>query len=289
MTPLGPDANPQAVPYKILIAVAFDPTSESALLEGAKLARRTPGSELHIVYVASQSDDGGTLSLLPSADGPEPPAEALRRRVEFVWAQTGGMTVVAHIRSGDPAKEILQLAIDLAADLIVVGSHQRSGLQRLVLGSVAERVLHDSHCPVLRVVPKDYGDTVPSPRIEPALPRLPAPPARAAPTRSSGASATASRIYAPHIYVPRDEGASVDHARQRNSRSSRARARYASSAVTPSVIRLLPSPISGSSHADAAQQRQQHLVGVLVRSTRSARRDARARRRRGPRSAPGSR
>jgi nucleotide-binding universal stress UspA family protein len=205
MTPLGPDANPQAVPYKILIAVAFDPTSESALLEGAKLARRTPGSELHIVHVASQSDGGGgTLSLLPSTDGPESPADALRRRVEFVWAQTGGMTVLAHIRSGDPAKEILQLAIDLAADLIVVGSHQRSGLQRLVLGSVAERVLHESHCPVLRVVPKDYGETVPSPRIEPAC-------ADCLTVRARSANAQFwcerhSKPYlAPHVYVPRDE------------------------------------------------------------------------------------
>jgi nucleotide-binding universal stress UspA family protein len=204
MTSQSPDANPQAVPYKILIAVAFDPTSESALLEGAKLARRTPGSELHLVHVASQSDVGGTLSLLPSADGPEPPAEALRRRVELVWAQTGGMTVVAHIRSGEPAKEILQLAIDLAADLIVVGSHQRTGLQRLVLGSIAERVLHESHCPVLRVVPKDYGETVPSPRIEPACPDC-----LAVRARSANAQFWCERhskpYLQPHIYVPRDE------------------------------------------------------------------------------------
>lgn len=205
MSPLTPGANAQAVPYKILIAVAFDRTSESALIEGAKLALRTPGAELHLVHVASRSDEAtATRTLMPTAEGPESPADALRRRVEQTWAQAGGMTVIAHIRSGDPAAEILQLAIDIAADLIVVGSHQRSGLQRLVLGSVAERVLHASHCPVLRVVPKDYSETVPSPQVEPPCPDCMA-------TRKSSANARFwcerhdKPYLQPHIYVPRED------------------------------------------------------------------------------------
>ena len=207
MTPLTPSVGPAAVPYQILIALAFDPTLEGALLEGAKLALRTPGSELHIVHVTTHSDAIGNLTLLPTAEGPESPADSLRRRVELVWAQAGGATVIAHIRAGDPAKEILQLAIDLAADLIVVGSHQRSGLQRLVLGSVAERVLHDSHCPVLRVVPKDYGETVPSPRIDPACPDCVTVRARSA-NAQFWCERHSKPYLQPHIYVPRDEARS---------------------------------------------------------------------------------
>jgi nucleotide-binding universal stress UspA family protein len=203
MTPSATEA-PEA-PYKILIAIAFDSTSQSPLAEGAKLALRTPRSELHVVHVASRSSDTGTRTLLPTADGPEPPEDALRRRVEQVWAETGALSVIAHIRSGDPAQEILQLATDLVADVIVVGSHQRSGLQRLILGSVAERVLHHAHCPVLCVVPKDYRDTVPSARVEPVC-------TDCVETRKRSANAQFwcerhSKPYLqPHIYVPRDDG-----------------------------------------------------------------------------------
>jgi nucleotide-binding universal stress UspA family protein len=52
---------------------------------------------------------------------------------------------------GDPATEILKLAAEIRADLIVMGTHGRSGLGRLLLGSVAEGVLREAPCPVLTV------------------------------------------------------------------------------------------------------------------------------------------
>ena len=59
------------------------------------------------------------------------------RRVEF------------HVRFGDPAREISRFADQLNADLIVMCSHGRKGLTRLVVGSVAERVVRLTNCPVL--------------------------------------------------------------------------------------------------------------------------------------------
>ena len=53
--------------------------------------------------------------------------------------------------SGDPAERVLETARGLAADLIVMGTHGRKGLSRLVLGSVAERVVRESPVPVLTV------------------------------------------------------------------------------------------------------------------------------------------
>ena len=59
--------------------------------------------------------------------------------------------VVRRLRRGEPAAEILTVAADVAADLIVMGTHGRGGLSRLVLGSVAEMVMRKAPCPVLTV------------------------------------------------------------------------------------------------------------------------------------------
>jgi len=54
-----------------------------------------------------------------------------------------------HVRIGDPGSEIVKFAEQLQADLVVMPSHGRSGIPRLLIGSVAERVLRLAHCPVL--------------------------------------------------------------------------------------------------------------------------------------------
>jgi hypothetical protein len=53
------------------------------------------------------------------------------------------------LEEGEPSKEILRVAAEVGCDLIVMGTHGRTGLERLVLGSVAERVLAKARCPVL--------------------------------------------------------------------------------------------------------------------------------------------
>jgi len=58
------------------------------------------------------------------------------------------------IEQGNPAEAVLKCATELPADVIVMGSHGRGGFERLILGSVAEKVLHHAPCPVLTVPPK---------------------------------------------------------------------------------------------------------------------------------------
>jgi hypothetical protein len=72
-----------------------------------------------------------------------------------------------HLRTGDPAREIVQLASDVAADLIVVGTHGRTGMMKLLLGSVAQTVLTNAACPVLVVKPRGLPEW---PAIEPRCP-----------------------------------------------------------------------------------------------------------------------
>lgn len=75
--------------------------------------------------------------------------------------------VYTHVLSGSPAQEIVWLAASIGADLVVVGSHGRHGLKRLLLGSVAEHVVRNCGCPVLVERDKLHDDTWVTPEIEP--------------------------------------------------------------------------------------------------------------------------
>jgi nucleotide-binding universal stress UspA family protein len=59
------------------------------------------------------------------------------------------VVIIQHVLAGPPAKEIARVARSVHADLVVVGTHGKHGVKRLVLGSVAEEVLRGAHCPVL--------------------------------------------------------------------------------------------------------------------------------------------
>jgi nucleotide-binding universal stress UspA family protein len=59
-----------------------------------------------------------------------------------------------HIRKGDPFEEILNASEDFRTDLIVLATHGRSGIKRLVIGNVAEKVVRHAPCPVLTMKPK---------------------------------------------------------------------------------------------------------------------------------------
>ena len=63
--------------------------------------------------------------------------------------EMGYKTVRIEVRLGDPSTEIVDFAKDIAADLIVLPSHGRKGISRFLIGSVAERVVRLSPCPVL--------------------------------------------------------------------------------------------------------------------------------------------
>jgi nucleotide-binding universal stress UspA family protein len=69
-------------------------------------------------------------------------------------AKRAGLHAVAELRDGNPATETVGVAREINADLIVMGTHGRTGFQRWVLGSVAETVLRRAPCPVLTVPPR---------------------------------------------------------------------------------------------------------------------------------------
>ncbi len=82
---------------------------------------------------------------------PEDAPESLRERLAHIHPAEEGVDVQHYLLEGDPADEIIELGRDSQCDLIVMGTHGRTGLGRLLMGSVAERVMRRAPCPVLTI------------------------------------------------------------------------------------------------------------------------------------------
>lgn len=98
--------------------------------------------------------------------------ESQRRFSESVLQRIAcppGVAVEHRLEEGDPAEVILRVAAEAAADLIVMGTHGRTGLTRLLVGSVAEHVMRHAGCPVLTVKapasPDEPGPADPAPAV----------------------------------------------------------------------------------------------------------------------------
>jgi nucleotide-binding universal stress UspA family protein len=155
-------------PYVILAAVSLDDTGDLALREAARSAQQHGSSELHLVHVVPDHAVAEALTDESLMHGKLAEArEQLRTRVEALQSPEA-LQVLGHIRPGAPVRGILQVAADIDADLIVVGTHKRSGVRKFMLGSVAERVLRDAHCPVLVAMVKDHVRVAQEGAIEPA-------------------------------------------------------------------------------------------------------------------------
>jgi nucleotide-binding universal stress UspA family protein len=155
---------------RVLCAVDFSDCSRRALTYAVDLAMWYE-CRLAVLYVHPLLLTGIALASLPAAPTVPPPAalspaerEALRRQLhDFVLADTARRLVVdALVREGDVAGEIL--AECRPGDLLVVGTHGRGGFERLVLGSVAEKVVRKATRPVLTVPPaaREAREAVPS-------------------------------------------------------------------------------------------------------------------------------
>lgn len=193
--------------YRVLVSVELDATADTALEEGFRMTAANPAAELHLVHVVSAEGLGAAEQLVQAERRITESTQDIRRYVERQVAshQVNG-PILIHVRVGnDPAFAILQSAVDLEADLIIVGTHRRKGLEKLLLGSVAERILREAHCPVMVALRKDYANTNRTLGVEP-----PCPDCLAVRAKTNGAQFWCerhSRSYSPpHVYVPSDRG-----------------------------------------------------------------------------------
>jgi nucleotide-binding universal stress UspA family protein len=146
---------------RVLVAFDFGEPAVHALAWAADLNRTTGGGPIHMVHavdtrpaVASESP---SLIMLP---GP-PEIATLEKRMRLAAQEAGAeATFEVALRPVPASATILDVARRMRAELIVMGSHARRGLERLLLGSVAAHVARGAECPVV---------TVYHPHAEPAL------------------------------------------------------------------------------------------------------------------------
>lgn len=138
------------------VIVAVDTSAGAArVLEAAtRVIRAFPRATLHVVHVfrTSRLDRA-------HAGAPVTGSEALQEAKDYLDAHVRAARrqcrngVTSHFLIGDPASEVLLVCDEVRADLLVVGTHDYVGLERLLLGSIAETLMRKAECSVLVVRP----------------------------------------------------------------------------------------------------------------------------------------
>ena len=143
---------------EILCAVDFSEPSRLAMLEACDVARRC-GARLTLVNVFEPPTGPAVASDLIAPASPglvEAVTEELSRKLDGWRVEAERRTeakVAARVLPGEPAAEVVRLAKEGDFDLVVVGTHGRHGVKRLLLGSVAERIVREAPCSVLLARP----------------------------------------------------------------------------------------------------------------------------------------
>jgi len=152
-------------PTKVLLAIDGSEKASSATQAAVEISEKS-GSELHVIHVygvtpiypfyPEATDPGGVELQDPKLEeelenlSEQRAREVLDAAVEKVRA-AGGTVAQAHLKEGGVPHEIVALAEDLGAGLIVVGSRGHGGIRRALMGSVSDSVVRHAHCPVLVV------------------------------------------------------------------------------------------------------------------------------------------
>jgi nucleotide-binding universal stress UspA family protein len=143
LVPGTPGAEQLAVPElrRVLVAVDLSPPSARAVAHGVSIARAA-GGELHLLHVVELEEPA------PSE------AVALAARMRALVPQPAGVPVRTEVvQAREPAEAIIAAAERLGADVVCIAPHARSTVERIALGSVAERVVRSCRRPVLVVHP----------------------------------------------------------------------------------------------------------------------------------------
>lgn len=150
---------------RILFPTDFSEYSQAAAGYACAVAEKFD-AELHVLHVlqdlvAMVPEPG--LAFPPPGDYMDELKQSAEQALEKVpdpdWAK--GRNVVREIRQGPPFVEVVRYARDNEMDLVVMGTHGRSGLAHVLLGSVAEKVVRKAPCPVLTVRPSEHEFEMP--------------------------------------------------------------------------------------------------------------------------------
>jgi nucleotide-binding universal stress UspA family protein len=150
-------------PTQVVVAFDFSRSGQRTMQTAVELARRSVRHVLHFVCVL---DPRTGINAVPHDEKidyryAEKVQQELTAQITatFKTAEiSNAVHFFVHARFGKPAEEILGLARDVGADVIVIGSKGLHGIERVVLGSVSEAVVREAGCSVMVARPKTYED-----------------------------------------------------------------------------------------------------------------------------------
>jgi nucleotide-binding universal stress UspA family protein len=136
-------------PRRILHPTDFSLFSDYALRIAADLARQNQAILLIVHTVPTLGPEGATYGEAVSQLEPEGYRQRVAQDLRQSVPAPQGVQCEYILAQGDPAREICRVARDQACDLIVMGTHGRTGISHLMMGSIAEQVIRRAPCPVL--------------------------------------------------------------------------------------------------------------------------------------------
>jgi nucleotide-binding universal stress UspA family protein len=164
--------------HSVVVGSDFSELGDRAFSEGVRLCWLYPRAALHVITVATESPagvllPGGSLQVRPHLDAIELArahvAELSSRYCESAPWPAGLDKIAVYVVVGSPAERIVTLAAAIDADVIVIGTHARRGIDRMILGSVAQEVVKRAPCGVFVLRPRDFLDGEKLPQIQPPL------------------------------------------------------------------------------------------------------------------------
>src|SRR5205085_1123301 len=118
----------------MIIGVDFSDASHQAMATALNLARITRAPDLHLIHAIRPAALTGPSDWLGAMSQYEGAVDTARRELDALCASAIAkwpLRAFAHVRTGEPYREIVQLASDMEADLVVIGTHSRGGVSRL--------------------------------------------------------------------------------------------------------------------------------------------------------------
>ena len=157
--------------FTIVVGIDYTAAGDAALAEAIAIGATRPQVTMHVVHALDSQPDAKTAGAIRKVEAAiEKAAAKLRAYLDNARKSPAlaGRDLVAHVRVAPAHEAIVQLAVDVDADLVVVGTTPRKGIAKLVHSSVSARVLKQAECAVLLVRKKNHAGMAKTPRIEPA-------------------------------------------------------------------------------------------------------------------------
>ena len=151
----------------VVVGVDFGSSGDAAILMGLEQLATNPDCVMHVMHVI----DPREIIDYPEKRALETEAELIANAPKVLAARVRELAMVngracptervrTHARLGRAVETLLQTCVDYDADLLIVGTHGRKGLDRILLGSVAEALVRSAKCPVLVAREKNYAGAV---------------------------------------------------------------------------------------------------------------------------------